>query len=174
MKPKWMLSACALLLGCAGPDVQHYRNEQPVFDPVRYFSGKTEGWGMFQKRSGEVVKRFHVQIAGRSEQGRLILDEHFVYSDGSTQQRVWTLSRQPDGSWRGTAGDVVGEAVGQLAGNALHWRYTLRLPVDDNVYDVQMDDWMYLQDDTTLINRTSMSKLGFELGQVTLFFRKLQ
>jgi oligoribonuclease (3'-5' exoribonuclease) len=44
--------------------------------------------------------------------------------------------------------------------------------VDDKQYEVQMDDWMYQMDERTLINRTSMSKFGVEVGQVTLFFRK--
>ncbi|WP_049278077.1 DUF3833 family protein, partial [Pseudomonas putida] len=38
---------------------------------------------------------------------------------------------------------------------------------------VDLDDWMYLMDDDTLINRSSMSKLGVEIGQITLFFRRL-
>ena len=37
---------------------------------------------------------------------------------------------------------------------------------------LSMDDWMYLMDEDTLINRTSMSKFGVEVGQVTLFFRR--
>ena len=65
-----------------------------------------------------------------------------------------------------------GQAVGEVAGNALRWRYHLNLPVDDNTYVVYFDDWMYLMDDDTLINRSSMSKFGIELGQVTLFFRR--
>ena len=85
-----------------------------------------------------------------------------------------SLHQGEDGRWRGTAGDVVGEAVGEVAGNALNWRYTLKLPVDGKVYEVQFDDWMYLMDQNTLINRASMSKFGFELGEVTLFFRKRQ
>lgn len=59
-----------------------------------------------------------------------------------------------------------------LAGNALCWRYHLNLPVDDSTYVVYFDDWMYLMDDDTLINRSLMSKFGIELGQVTLFFRR--
>jgi hypothetical protein len=59
-----------------------------------------------------------------------------------------------------------------LAGNALHWTYTLRLPVDGTVYEVQFDDWMWLMDERTLINRSVMRKFGFDLGEVTLFFRK--
>ena len=161
-----------VLAACAGPDVSHYANERPQLDLAQYFTGHNEAWGMFQKRNGEVVKRFHVQIDGRINDGKLILDEHFVYSDGKTQQRVWTLTHAADGSWHGTASDVIGEAVGRVAGNALNWRYTLRLPVDDTTYDVQFDDWMYLMDSHTLINRASVSKFGIEVGQVTLFFRK--
>jgi len=161
-----------LLCACASPDVAQYAKNAPVFDPVQFFSGKTDAWGMFQKRGGEVVKRFHVEITGSEQDGKLTLDERFVYDDGATQQRIWTLTHQPDGSWRGTAGDVVGEAVGRAAGNALNWRYTLLLPVDGKTYEMEMDDWMFLMDRQTMINRTSMSKFGFEVGQVTLFFRK--
>ncbi len=66
----------------------------------------------------------------------------------------------------------MGVAKGEIAGNALRWRYRLNLPVDGTTYEMSMDDWMYLMDEDTLINRTSMSKLGVEVGQVTLFFRR--
>jgi len=160
------------LLGCAAPDVGHYAAEKPALDMVRFFSGTIDAWGMFQKRDGEVVKRFHVVMEGREEAGALVLDEHFDYSDGTRQRRVWTLRRQPDGRWRGTADDVIGTADGAVAGNALHWRYHLRLPVDDKTYDVAFDDWMYLIDEQTLVNRARMSKFGVRLGDVTLLMRK--
>jgi len=54
----------------------------------------------------------------------------------------------------------------------LNWNYTLLLPVDGKVYEMQMDDWMFLIDAQTMINRTSMRKFGIEVGQVSLFFRK--
>lgn len=166
------LALLFLLCACASPDVSKYAANQPVFDPAQFFAGKTDAWGMFQKRGGEVVKRFQVEITGSEKDGKLTLDERFRYDDGTTQQRVWTLIRQPDGSWRGSAGDVIGEATGHAAGNALNWRYTLLLPVDGKTYEMSMDDWMFQMDAKTMINRTSMSKFGFEVGQVTLFFRK--
>jgi hypothetical protein len=67
---------------------------------------------------------------------------------------------------------VVGTATGQAAGNALQWRYTLRLAVDGKTYDVQFDDWMYLIDERVMINRAVMSKFGIRLGEVTLAFTK--
>lgn len=163
---------CLLLTACASQDLSDYAQAKPQLDLARFFNGRSEAWGLFQKRGGTVARRFHVTVDGRADGDKLVLDERFLYDDGERQQRTWTLVRQADGSWRGTAGDVRGEAVGELAGNAFHWRYTLLLPVKDSVYEMQMDDWMYLIDDKTIINRTSMRKFGIEFGQVTLLFRK--
>lgn len=167
-----LLLTCLLLGSCGNVGVERYAGERPALDLAAFFSQPVQAWSMFQKRSGEVVKRFHVCIGSRREGERLILDERFVYSDGTRQQRVWTLVPDGPGRWRGTAGDVIGEARGEVAGNALRWRYQLDLPVDGRHWQMDMDDWMFLMDEDTLINRTRMSKLGVEVGQVTLFFRR--
>ena len=101
-----------------------------------------------------------------------MLDENFTYSDGTQDRRVWTLKRQPDGRYTGTAGDVLGEAAGQEKGNAFRWGYTLKLPVDGRIIEVQFDDWMYLMGDKVMLNKAKMSKFGFGLGEVTLSFVK--
>jgi hypothetical protein len=163
--------ALAALAGCSGPQVEQYAAQRPPLDLQRYFSGHTQAWGMFQQRGGEVVKRFHVDIEGSSATDALVLKEDFLYSDGTRQQRTWTLHRSADGLWHGTAGDVVGESLGQAGGNAFHMSYVLRVPIGSSTWDMDMDDWMYLIDERTLVNRTRMSKFGIELGQVTLFFR---
>jgi len=168
----WIILLCLGLASCSGVDVRNYSQEKPALELREFFEGRVEAWGIFQKRSGQVAKRFHVVINGHSEGDKLILDESFTYSDGTKQKRVWTLTPDGPGQWRGTAGDVVGEARGEVAGNTLRWKYVLRLPVDGEVYDVELDDWMYLMDDKTLINRSYMSKFGVEVGQITLFFRK--
>jgi hypothetical protein len=66
----------------------------------------------------------------------------------------------------------VGEATGQTRGNAFNWRYTMALPVDGKVWNVELDDWMYLMDDKVMINKAVMSKFGLRLGEVTLTFIK--
>lgn len=161
-----------LLTACSGPDVQQYRDAGPALDLPQYFDGVTDAWGIFQRRNRDVARRFHVEIAGTQDNGVLTLDERFRYDDGSTQQRIWRLERTRDGKWRGTAGDVKGVAQGEAAGYALRWQYALLLPVDGTTYEVQFDDWMFLVDRCTMIGRASMRKFGFELGQVTLMFRK--
>ena len=111
MKKIWLLACCFLLVSCGSVSVDDYAAEQPVLNLESYFSRPVQAWGMFQDRSGKVIKRFHVQIDSRREGDKLILDERFVYSDGSTQRRVWTLIPDGQNRWRGTADDVAGEAA---------------------------------------------------------------
>jgi hypothetical protein len=170
-----LLSATLLALGlgaCAAPGIDHYRNEKPTLDLQHYLNGTLDAWGVFQGRSGEVKKRFHVVIDARWQGDTGVLDERFSWSDGTTSRRVWTLTRQADGTYRGKADDVIGEAVGELAGNALRWRYVLALPVNGKTYHVDFDDWMFLMDDRVMLNRSYMSKWGIGLGEVTLTFVK--
>lgn len=158
--------------GCAAPNVADYATEKPVLDLREYFNGPVSAHGMFQDRSGKVVKRFTVAMLGTWKGDVGTLEEDFTYSDGTTQRRVWTMQRGPDGQYTGRAGDVVGEATGQARGNAFHWNYTLQQPVDGKVYEVQMDDWMFLVDEKHLLNRTEMRKFGIRLGDVTVSFTK--
>lgn len=159
-----------LLGGCASPTPSYYAAETPALDLARYFNGTIDAAGMFQDRSGKVVKRFTVTIDARWEGEIGTLDERFTYSDGSTERRVWTLRRTGPRTYSGTAADVIGEARGEVSGNALHWRYVLALPVDGRVIHVDFDDWMFLIDERTMLNRATMSKFGIRLGEVTLSF----
>jgi hypothetical protein len=158
--------------GCSTVEVDKYRGQTPALDLREYFNGTLDAHGVFQDRSGEVVKRFKVVIDARWQGDTGTLDERFTYADGSTQRRVWTITHLGGGRYTGRADDVVGEARGEAAGNALRWRYVMALPVDGKVYHVDFDDWMFLMDDKVMLNRSAMSKWGFHLGDVTLSFHK--
>jgi hypothetical protein len=151
---------------------EDYANTTPRLDLFTYFKGNTQAWGMFQDRFGEVRRRFTVQIDGEIEGEELTLDEAFEYADGETQRRVWTIKRLDEHHYQGRADDVVGVAQGKSYGNALNWRYDLLLEVDGKQWQVHFNDWMFLQDDKVLINRAKVSKYGFTIGEVTLFFLK--
>jgi len=165
-------AALTALTGCAGPQVSDYAAEKPVLDLRQYFNGALDAWGVFTDRSGKVVKRFTVvmQCSWQGDDG--VLNEDFTYSDGTKQRRIWRLKKLADGRYTGRADDVVGEATGQARGNAFNWKYTLALPVDGRVIEVQFDDWMYLMTDKVMLNKAVMSKFGFTLGEVTLSFTK--
>lgn len=174
IQKRWLaaLASVAVLAGCAGPKVTDYAQEQPRLALDQYFNGRVVAHGIFQKRNGEVARRFTVDIDGKWEGDQGVLDEHFTYSDGSKERRVWHLTKHADGRVTGRAGDVVGEAEGRVSGNAFEWKYTLRLPVDGRTYDVRFDDWMFLLDEKVMLNRATMRKFGVRLGEVVLSFHK--
>lgn len=169
---KWIAGFVFLFLnGCATLTPQDYADQTPKLDLATYFNGKVSGWGMVQDRNGKVLRRMVVEMDCRWNGNEGVLDESFQWSDGKPEKRIWKIRKTGD-RYIGTAADVVGEAVGVAAGNALQWQYTLALPPDAGGYHMQMDDWMWMVDDKTLTNRTSMSKFGVKFAEITIFFRK--
>nr|WP_216182117.1 DUF3833 domain-containing protein [Polynucleobacter sp. 80A-SIGWE] len=164
------------LFACSSPSVTQYANEKPNLDLSEYFNGTIDAYGIFTDRSGEVKKRFTVLLVAQWKviDGKKVgtLDESFEYSDGTKQKRIWTLTETAPGKYIGRADDVVGDALGESAGNALNWTYTLALPVDGTIYHVQFNDWMYLVTPKVMLNKAKMSKFGIDLGEVTLSFYK--
>lgn len=162
----------ALAAACSSPKPEQYAKELPRLDVERYFNGTLDAHGMFQDRSGDVIKRFVVTMRCSWQGDTGTLDEDFVYADGSKQKRVWTLKKVGEGRFTATAPDVIGTAQGVVSGNALLWKYVLALPVDGKVINVDMEDWMFLIDENVMLNRTAMSKFGVGLGNVTISFTR--
>jgi hypothetical protein len=167
-----VLTGVVALAGCAAVDPQVYARETPALDLRQWFDGTLEGHGMFTDRSGAVKRRFVVTIKATWVGDTGTLDEDFVWSDGERQKRVWTLRRQADGTWQGTAPDVVGTARGVVAGNALNWRYVLALKTPERTWNLDFDDWMFLVDDRVMLNRAKMSFWGLQAGEVLISFRR--
>jgi len=167
-----VLAGALWLAGCSAPQPSAYQAEQPRLDLREFFNGRLDAWGIFQDRSGKVVRRFTVVMNCYWEGDVGTLEEDFLYSDGTKERRVWTLRRVAPDRYIGTADDVIGQAQGVVAGNALNWRYTLALPVGGKTYHFDFDDWMFLVDERVMLNRAVMSKFGVRLGEVTLSFTK--
>lgn len=175
MRLSYLAAAAAIAVlatACSTQNPQQYASEKPQLDIEKYFNGTLDAHGMFQDRSGDVIKRFVVVMRCSWQGDTGVFDEDFVYADGTKQKRVWTVKRTGPGRYSATAADVVGSAEGVVSGNALRWTYTLALPVDGRIINVRMEDWMYLIDDKVMLNRTAMSKFGVALGDVTLAFTK--
>ena len=51
-------------------------------------------------------------------------------------------------------------------------KYVLRIPVDGTTYDIKIDDWLILLDEKRLINISSLTKFGFNVGRLTIYFEK--
>lgn len=162
-----------LITGCSTMKPQDFANSEPRLVVEDYFAGRTRAWGLFEDRFGNLRRQFVVDIDGRWDGLELVLDEHFTYADGERDRRVWRIVKKDEHTYEGRADDVVGTAAGVAYGNALNWQYDMDLKVGDKTWRVRFDDWMFLQADGVLINRARVSKFGLEIGEVTLFFRKL-
>ncbi|SDN10631.1 DUF3833 domain-containing protein [Vreelandella arcis] len=161
------------LTACSSVDVEDYAGTEPRLDIAEYFTGTTRAWGMVQDYSGEVQRRFTVTIEGRVDDDTLILDEDFVFADGETDRRVWRFERVDEHHWIGSANDVEGSVEAHQYGHAFHMNYPLDIDIGDRTIGFTMNDWMYLQSDGRLINRTAMQKFGLTLGEITLVFEQV-
>jgi Protein of unknown function (DUF3833) len=166
----WMMALVALS-ACSSTKVADFRTEKPVFDIQKYFDGTIDAWGIVRSRDGTISQRFTVEIKAAWSGEVATLDEYFNYSDGRTSRRVRTL-RKTGEKYIGTAADVIGEAQGESAGNAFRLQYVLDFPYGSNTVRLRVDDWVYLMDDNVLLNRSSISKFGYEVAQVFISFRK--
>lgn len=172
MKNSLLVLVLFLISGCSNMSVEQYRDSTPQLVLEDYFLGETKAWGIFQNRSGAVERQFTVDILGKMVDGNLVLEEDFIYADGTLDRRVWTINKIDDHHYEGRASDVIGHATGHVSGNALNWSYTLDLPYKNGTIEVQFDDWMFLQPDGVLLNKAKMTKFGFYLGEVTLVFQR--
>jgi hypothetical protein len=163
------LSAC----GNGGLAPKDFDGALPRFEPERYFEGRIRSWGVFEDRSGNPTSRFTTSIAGHRDGDALVLVQDFAYDDGRTQRREWRLRRVGEHRYEATANDVVGTAVGEAYGNVFHWSYTLALQPGNPLKNVDLDQWMYLQEDgTTILNRATISKLGVVLAEASEHFSR--
>jgi hypothetical protein len=167
-----LLGATMLLCNCTGDKLDQYASQQPVMDVRDYFNGPIKAWGIVQNWKGDVTDRFDITLVGAWEGDHGTLNEHFTYYDGHTQQREWKITRINDTQFEGTAGDIIGKAVGNTKGNAVRWAYVMEVPVKGSTYRFTFDDWMFRMNDGVIINRSYLRKFGFTVAELTIFMQK--
>jgi hypothetical protein len=172
LKTLFTLGICGILTGCGGNSmkINDFKEAKPEFIPQQYFNGPMTAYGMVKDRSGKIIRRFKGKLVGSWDaNGVGTLDEKFVYDDGETQTRVWTLT--PTGEEKtfiGTAGDIVGDAKMVAKGNTVMIDYVMRVPYKDSTIDISVRDWLHLQEDGVILNHSKMKKFGFEVGELVI------
>lgn len=159
-------------IGCTSNSLEYYKDTTPKVDIKEYFNGPIKAWGIVQNWRGQVVTRFDVTMVGAWEGDIGTLTEKFDYYDGKKQERVWTIKKKSDGTYEGTASDIIDKAVGNTEGCAARWRYVMDLRLDDATYRIRFDDWMWAMNDGVLINRSYLKKLGLTVSELTIFMQK--
>ena len=163
-----------LLTACSGrPDLDAPSMGGPDLALEEFFAGRTVAWGQFQDRFGEVRRRFRVEVDGTWDGETLTLVEDFAYTDGVTERRVWTLRKTGPTTWTGTAPGVIGNATGEVRGDTFNWTYSIDLPEASGGFRADFDDWMWRLSEDRLLNRAYISRFGVTLGEVIIFFERV-
>ena len=172
MKYLLLLLVSLFIGGCSNMKPEDYKNTKPEIKIEEYFLGNVKAWGIFQGRSGAVKRQFTATMNGSFEGEDFILNENFNWSDGEKQNRKWTIKKISNNSYEGRASDVIGVAKGMSYGSAFKFEYNLLIPYKDKKIKVRFDDWIFKQDEEVAINRAIVTKFGFKVGELTVFFLK--
>jgi len=151
---------------------EDFKDQKPRLVIEEYLKGEVKAWGILQNRSGKVIRQFSADLNGKWNGKELILDEKFIWSDGEIQTRQWKITKIDEHNYEGTAGDVVGKAKGYSYGPAFKFEYVLLVPVKGREMKISFDDWIFKQDDKVAINKATVTKFGFKVGELTVFFLK--
>jgi len=162
-----------ILSSCSSTKAEDYSTKTPLLTIQQYFNGPATAEGMLQNWRGKQTRRFSVSMQGiwkNNTEGTL--HEEFVFDDGEKQTRDWHLTMIDAHHFTGTAHDVVGIAKGEQYGNTIHMNYVLSVPVNGKQINIAIDDWLYAINDKTVINKSTLSKFGFNVGYLTIAFTK--
>ena len=151
---------------------EDFKNTEPEIKLEKYFEAQVKAWRILQDRKGRVTRQFEANMIGKFENNILTLEEDFFWKDGETQRRVWKIKKIDEHNYIGTAPDVIGEAKGASYGSAFKFEYNLMIPFKGKNIKIRFDDWIFKQDEKVAINRATLTKFGFKVGELTVFFEK--
>ena len=174
--PKYYLILSALCLfllnGCSRMNLEDFSKNEPSLVLENYFHGDLEAWGILVDIFGNIRTQFYVKIKGKWDGEHLKLIEDYEYSSGKSDQRIWKIKKIGENEYVGTANDIKGKVYGKTSGNAFTWEYSLKIPVGKYNINARMSDWMWLQKNGALINKTKIKKFGITIAQTDIFFYK--
>lgn len=169
--PRRMLFLIVLagLTGCATLQPADFARSSTHFELDRYFVGHNRSWGVFENNAGNPKKTFVADNVGRRlPDGTVVLTQHFQFSDGKRQVRVWHIRRIDATHWDATANDMVGVAHGTCVANALYWEYDIAVDRGNPFATVHVRQWIYQPEGTEMVmTRLVVTKLGIQLFEVT-------
>jgi len=167
-------AAALLLTGCEQKTQRpSLGGTEPAFDPVAFFDGHVRSWGIVESRTGAPTGWVVTDCQGRADgPDHLRMVQHLSFQDAPAQDRNWTLRRSGAHQFEATANDMVGSTTGATDGRSFHWTWVLARSPGTRPFDVTMEQWMYRLDDGSVMIRTTISKLGIILAEVSEQFTR--
>ncbi len=158
------------------PTIDDFRDTTPVFLPERFFSGRIEGWVTVENLLGKLRNRATIAGAGDWNDGTscLTFTETYTFDDGEKDTFRWAIRKIGEGRYRGTEPRLKGEAEGEQAGCAFHWRYTRDTPqTKTKSVLLHFDDWFHAIDERVCMVRAKIGRFGLPFGRALVTYRRL-
>ena len=159
---RFSILTLAITLGACVP-AGHLTREHavaPTFDPLAFFSGRTEGHGnltVLTKRRQTLTVEGHGVTTG---DGGIALDQNVRQGDGPVKHRTWHLRQTAPGRYVGTLSDAAGPVTGEVIGNTLHLSFMMK-------NGLHAQQWLYLQPGGQVSrNRMVVTKLGMPVASL--------
>ena len=169
-----LLLCLALFVGgCASKPIASFAGGRPLFDPLKFFAGRTHSWGVFESRSGQPKQILTTTTEGHREADGLHFEQDLIFEGGRKSHRSWIVRRVDQHHYTATGTGIIGIARGEARGNVFHLDFTIDALPGNPLGHLHMSQWMYLQPDgVTMVNRDTLSKGGVIVAMITEQFRK--
>ncbi len=150
-----------------------FAGQVPGFDPRTHLNGPILCEGVIYGPLGRVSSRFVAKMEGVWDGNCGVLNEIFHYSNGDSQVRQWRLTYGNDGTLKAEADDLVGTGKGFVSGPIAQMRYNIRLPAASGGHVLKVNDWMYLAENGTIMNRSQFTKFGITVAELVATMRPM-
>ncbi|MBE7183813.1 MAG: DUF3833 family protein [Methylobacterium mesophilicum] len=161
MRALGWLSIAVLLSLCGSAAAEDSRPTATAW-PLTFFSGKSEGNGELRILFSQ-AKPFQVQSSGRVRRdGALVLQQTIRIAGEKPTRREWLLKRAAGDRYVGTLTEAAGPVTGEVSGNRLVLRYTMKSALHPRIRQV-----LTLQPDgRTVANELQATRFGLLIASV--------
>ena len=157
--------------------IEDFEGTLPEFLPEDFFSGKLEGWAVIESPIGGLQKRATISAEGSWDPASqtVTFTETYSFDDGHTDTLHWVIKKVGSGKYVGTEARLDGQAEGEQAGCAYHWRYSRDTPqADGGSSSLNFDDWFYRIDQNACVVRGTAGRAGLPFATAHVTYRKIK
>jgi hypothetical protein len=153
--------------------IEDFAGTGPAFRPDVFFTSRLDGWGVMEGPTGPLQKRFTVQGEGAADGDVIHFRETWTFDDGHVDTLNWIIRATSPGRYAGKEDRSEGEADGELAGCAFHWRYSRDTPQPDGTsVTLNFDDWFFQIDERVIIAKGVAGRFGLPFATAHVTYRR--
>jgi len=166
------LAAALALSSCSPPLKPSQFTGNGAFNPIAFFTGHETSWGVEENRGGQPTGIVTTDCLGTPDGAGGITMVQTLHTGGKPTTRIWHMRQTGANTFAATANDMDGTASATTGGRAMHWRWILETKPGNPLANVTMNQWFYQMSDGAVMIRTTITKAGFVVLQISEQFEK--